>query len=278
MKPKNAILPFLRLILKDRRKLLKQLLHYTGEADKRLYFDQKYSSSAIRFVDICELLNTIDDNIESYTFLDGTSYVTDIVLLKGLCRKFTDCNYLEIGSWRGESLVNVAEVATKCVSISLSKEDIISMGMSKEIADSQRLFTNGLENLVHIEANSLTYDFEQLKEKFDVIFIDGDHTYAGVKSDTINAFKLLRNDQSVIVWHDCGVNFEMHRYEVLAAIFDGCPPHKRGNLYRVTNTLCGIYTTASLNSQVLKFPQFPTKTFSLNVKAMPFSKTGDLSS
>ncbi len=270
MKPRNAIAPFLGLIFKDRKTLLKQLLHYTTEADKRLYFQKKYQLTSLPFVDINQVLGNIDEELQSYTFLDGTSLVSDILLLKGLCRQYPHCHYMEIGSWRGESLLNVAQVAEKCVSISLSKADILAIGMSQEIADSQRLFTKGLDNVMHIEANSLTYDFRQIPDKFDVVFIDGDHTYEGVKSDTENAFRLLRNEQSVIVWHDCGTSFENNRYEVLAAILDGCPPEKRKHLYRVTNTLCGIYTTRPFESRQLSFPQFPTKIFTVQVQSSPY--------
>jgi hypothetical protein len=44
--------------------------------------------------------------------------------------------------------------------------------------------------------------FEQNKEKFDVIFIDGDHSYQQSKMDFINSLKAL-NDNGIIVMHDC---------------------------------------------------------------------------
>ena len=39
--------------------------------------------------------------------------------------------------------------------------------------------------------------------KFDLIFIDGDHTYAGVEFDTRLAYALL-NPGGVVIWHDYG--------------------------------------------------------------------------
>ena len=39
--------------------------------------------------------------------------------------------------------------------------------------------------------------------KFDLIFIDGDHTYAGVEFDTRLAYALI-NPGGVVIWHDYG--------------------------------------------------------------------------
>ena len=203
MKPKDALIPFIQLLFSDKKQLLKSLLNYTKEAHKRRYFKRKYGKKGLPFADIGQFAR-IDEKIDNYTYLDGTSRPIDIAFLMAVAKNYTDCNYLEIGSWRGESLFNVSTVSQRCTSISLSKEEMIRIGMSEKAAELQRFFSKGKNNIEHIEANSLQYDFENLKEKFDVIFIDGDHSYKGVKSDTENAFKLLRNEDSVIVWHDFG--------------------------------------------------------------------------
>lgn len=36
----------------------------------------------------------------------------------------------------------------------------------------------------------------------DMVFIDGDHSYDGVKRDTINARASLRDGEGVLIWHD----------------------------------------------------------------------------
>ncbi|MGN8224497.1 class I SAM-dependent methyltransferase [Gracilimonas sp. BCB1] len=274
MNPREAVIPFFKLLFKDQKKILKSLLNYTKEADKRLSFKNQYKQIGLPFVDLQDLVD-INESIQNYTYLNGSSRPIDIALLMALCRKYENCNYLEIGSWRGESLVNVAKVASKCTSVSLSKDDMLSMGMNKKAADLQRLFSSETPNVTHIEANSLEYDFDQLNQKFDVIFVDGDHTYKGVKSDTMNAFKLLRNEDSVIVWHDCGGGFEGYRYEVISAIMDGTPPEKRNKIYRVSNTLCGIYTNQDLTSEFTDSPQTPNKVFSIDIKMNSYSTSLD---
>lgn len=267
----KAIIPFIKLVFKDYRGLLKALLNYTKEADKKYYARNKFNlKNGLPFVDINELIPNLNEEIISYTYLDGNSRITDIALLKAICKNYVDCNYLEIGSWRGESLINVSQVAKKCTSISLSKEEIIRKGMSKRTAELQGLFTNAIANINHIEHDSFTFDFKSLNEKFDVIFIDGDHSYDGVKSDTLNAFKLLKDDRSVIIWHDCGGGYEGFRYEVISAILDGCHSEKRKNIYRISNSICGIYTQQKVNSEHLTSPQIPNKTFTVNIKSFPY--------
>ena len=65
------------------------------------------------------------------------------------------------------------------------------------------LFTGSeLENKIDvIFQNSLDFDETQYNNFFDLIFIDGGHTYSVVKSDTQKAFKML-NKNGIILWHD----------------------------------------------------------------------------
>ena len=65
------------------------------------------------------------------------------------------------------------------------------------------LFTGSeLENKIDvIFQNSLEFDETQYNNFFDLIFIDGGHTYSVVKSDTQKAFKML-NKNGIILWHD----------------------------------------------------------------------------
>lgn len=187
-----------------------------------------------------------EETVDPYTSLPGTSEPTDLALLQSICRRYKACHYLEIGSWRGESLANVARVAEKCVSISLGPQALKSQKKG-EVASSQlNLFTKNLSNVKQIEADSRTFDFRPWHGQFDVVFIDGNHGYDAVLSDTKNALKLLRNEHSVMIWHDCGHNFEDLRYEVICAIMDGIPREERQYLYRIVPSFCGIYTRESL--------------------------------
>lgn len=142
--------------------------------------------------------------VHHYTFLEGTSTVTDILLLISSASSFVGCDYLEIGSRRGESLLHVLPYCQSCYSLSLSEEELKSMKVSEEFLANEGLLVKNEPRIVCIRHNSMTFDFSTLNKKFDLIFIDGDHSYEAIYSDTKNAFTLLKNEKSVIVWHDCG--------------------------------------------------------------------------
>ena len=92
-------MPFIKLLLKDRNNLLKALLAYTKEADKKLGFKEKYGQYGLPTADIDNLVE-LDTEIQRYSYLDGTSRPIDIALIKAMVKSFPDCNYLEIGSWK----------------------------------------------------------------------------------------------------------------------------------------------------------------------------------
>jgi len=229
--------------------------------------NKTYRKDQLPTIDLIDLFTDFDEELTTYSFLEGTSLVTDLILLKKLAGRFKDCNYLEIGSWRGESIANISTNAKRCTTINLSPEEMKSMKFSKEFIDAHGYYSKNLTNITKILHNSHTYDFSNLKDKFDLIFIDGDHSYEGVLNDTKKIFNLRRDSSSIIVWHDYGYSSERVRYSTLKAILDGIPSQFHGNLYHVSNTLCAIYIdNCELNTTFIKFPSEPNKRFSIKVK------------
>ncbi|MCX6272057.1 MAG: class I SAM-dependent methyltransferase [Bacteroidetes bacterium] len=196
-------------------------------------------------------------SVEPYAFLEGGSLPTDLCLLKSLAMQIPDCRYFEIGTWRGESVANIAAVAKECVTLNLSREEIRSIGYSSEYADAHFFFCQSLPNVKIIEDNTLHFPFHEVNEKFDLVFIDGDHHYDMVRHDTEKVFSHLVHDHSIVVWHDYAHNPEMPRFEVLAAILDGMPADKRATLYHVSNTLCAIWYPKTLKGNTLQYPHKP---------------------
>ncbi|MCX8069898.1 MAG: class I SAM-dependent methyltransferase [Thermodesulfovibrionales bacterium] len=54
---------------------------------------------------------------------------------------------------------------------------------------------------MQLYGNSLNFDFISYYGQFDFVLVDDCQHYEYVKSDTYNAFKLLRRN-GIIVWHD----------------------------------------------------------------------------
>jgi predicted O-methyltransferase YrrM len=223
-------------------------------------------------VDLLDVVPGLDETITPYCFMNGSSRTVDLAFLKALARRIPRCRYLEIGTLRGESIVNVAQVAEECVSVSLSEEEMLEFGWPANYVKNNGLFLKNIPNLKRIGHNSRTFDFSTLG-KFDMIFVDGDHSYEGVVADTRTAFGLLRNDQSVIVWHDYGMEYEAPRWSVMAGILDGAPDAERSRIVHVSNTLCAMYSRTAFDSSFVVHPTLPNKVFTVRVAATPFAPT-----
>jgi hypothetical protein len=57
----------------------------------------------------------------------------DMVLLKGLAKRFPSGAYFEIGTWRGESVANIASAGIHCTTFNLSDEQMRERNISDKI-------------------------------------------------------------------------------------------------------------------------------------------------
>lgn len=215
-----------------------------------------------------ELFPDFEETVSPYAYLSGATMPIDIALLKGIARKTSAESYFEIGTWRGESVANVAAVVPQCVTLNLSRKEILALNGNERYADAHAFFSKPLDNVTHIEGNSQTFDFAPYKGKFDLVFIDGDHHYEAVKKDTQTAFELLRDDKSAIVWHDYGYDPETIRWSVLAAIWEGTPEEKRPHLYHVANTMCALYLPGDFHTETLIPHAIPNHFYEVKLKSV----------
>jgi predicted O-methyltransferase YrrM len=179
--------------------------------------------------------------IDPLTFLDGGSLPTDIALLRSLACWFSGCTYFEIGTWRGESIANIAAVAGECYTLNLSDQEMTARGIAEDYIKGHRFFSADKPNVTHLYGDSRQFDFQGLNRKFDLVFIDGDHHHDFVRHDTEQVVRHLVHEKSLIVWHDYAYHPEALRYEVMAAILDGLPPQMHARLYHVAQTKCAVY-------------------------------------
>jgi predicted O-methyltransferase YrrM len=213
-----------------------------------------------------ELFGDFSEMIDPITFLDGGSLPTDLALLKKLARRILPCSYFEIGTWRGESVANVASVAEICFTLNLSAGEMKEMGLSQSYIDQHRQYSRNIPNVRHIDGNSLTFDFQSLNRKFDLIFIDGDHHFEMVRNDTEKVFSHLIHENSVVVWHDYARNPETVRYEVLAGILRGTPPSFHQHIFHIAHTLCAVYLPGQDGGKPLNVPVEPSGSFQVDIR------------
>jgi len=224
--------------------------------------------NGLPLVHSADLFPNKENSINPYSFSDGGSLITDILLLKNAAANFNKCLFFEFGTWRGETTANVASVAKNCFTLNLSDEEMKSLNLSQDYINQIGLFSKEKENIVHLKGNSLTFNYSELNTKFDLIFIDGNHHYDYVKSDTENTFKYLSHENSIVIWHDYAYNPEKVRFPVLAGILDGTPEEKHSNLYHVKGTMCAVYIPKNIKGEKLIPQSVPDFFFEINTKTL----------
>ena len=205
------------------------------------------------------LLPAAGDSVAPFAFGGGGSLPTDLLLLRALVRRAGPAaRYFEIGTWRGESAAAVAPLAAMVATLNLSPEQLRALRLSEVYIGQHGHFSRSFPNVTHLLGDSATFDYAALPGgPFDVIFIDGDHRYQAVRTDTARVFEHLVGPRTAVVWHDAARQPGQPRWEVLAGILDGLPAQLPGQLYAVSHTLCALYvpnTRPSASAEALPTP------------------------
>jgi len=244
---------------------LANLIIETPQEYKKKVIAKYGMPNGLKQLDLGVLFPNFSESLSTYAFLDGSSLPIDLAVLKSLARTYEVQDYLEIGTWRGESVANIAEVVPNCFTLNLPDEVLLANGAQKDYVNSHRFFSKELSNVKHLFGHSHDFDFNTLNTKFDMIFIDGDHHYEAVKKDTERMLDLLKTNNSIIVWHDYALSPETIRWDVMLGILDGLPKEKYDKLYHISNTLCAVYINEDFPSHALRPYALPNKKFHIDL-------------
>lgn len=124
-------------------------------------------------------------------------------------RPVSEMSLLEIGSYTGESTTIFASRFKEVVSIDPFMDDYDPNDEACKFAPFEKVYqkfkerTSSFKNIKHIRKTS-DEAFPKLKTKFDVVYIDGLHTYEQVVKDINNSQKVL-NASGFISGHDYSV-------------------------------------------------------------------------
>ena len=232
----------------------------------QIFIQKKYGlTGGLPVIELDRLIKNKSISLGPMTFLDGGSLPTDMMLLASLAEGIKDCHYFEIGTWRGESVAAIASRASSCFSLCLTDDEMRALGMHEKSIESHMMFSKDLENVTQLRGDSRTFDFASVKKKFDLVFIDGNHHYDCIISDTRSVFKHLVKEDGIVVWHDYGFHPDQVRFEVMAAILEGVGPDRAGKVYHVAHTKCAIYTGHTLQSSQVEFPVIPSEYYNLSI-------------
>lgn len=217
-------------------------------------------------ISLQQLFPNFDGKLDKVAFLDGGSMVTDLLLLKNACLQFEQCKYFEIGTWRGESVINLVHSAQDLNTLDLAPADYKKFNLPDGYEQAHAYFIKNEPRVKQHFGDSKRFGFAALNQKYDVVFIDGNHHYDYVVADTKNVFQHLLHENSIVIWHDYGFSPEKIRYEILNAILEATPTDKQQFIYQVENTMCAIYIPQKLDTKTLKMYENPRQTYSIEIK------------
>lgn len=195
-----------------------------------------------RTIDLGQLfLLTKELSCKELTFLCGGSLVLDYLFLKQVAILCKCKSFLEIGTYIGESINNMAACCEELYSVTAPPDAPFSMRnwcQKYNLPDySERLAYS--EKIKHFYTDSKTFDFSSVGDKVDLYFIDGDHSYEGVPQDTQNVFA-NKKQSAIVVWHDFKCSRNEYNTPVIQGVSDAIG-EEFSKVYVTDNNLCGIY-------------------------------------
>ncbi|MDD1778625.1 MAG: class I SAM-dependent methyltransferase [Candidatus Helarchaeota archaeon] len=184
------------------------------------------------------------------TDVEGVT-LTELSLLSWIAKKIRPLTIFEFGTSDGRTTVNFALNTSdncKIYTLDLPEDDRLlfhnqlkekfgeknfSIPFKKNVG---KYFINHpmSDKIIQIFGDSREVNYAQYFGKIDLIFIDANHDYECVKSDTQNAFKML-SDKGTIVWHDYPNWDGVCKY--IDELFIGGLP-----LFRIQDTRLACYT------------------------------------
>jgi len=142
--------------------------------------------------------------------LSCLSKVSDNIFEFGTCSG-KNTMLMALNSKENSRIVSLTLNQNQSKKLSLDKKDNnISIRNIVNESNYEKFFFSGKEVEEKIEVifiDSREFDTDKYLRKFDLIFIDGGHTYSVVKSDSEKAFEML-SSKGVIIWHDYVVGKE----------------------------------------------------------------------
>lgn len=153
--------------------------------------------------------------------------------LDELCEKFIDKNstILEIGCYNG--------ISTSLLCYYAKEVDAVDIKISKKLSD----LRNQVDNLTLHEQHSLNYFKEAISrnKKYDLIYLDGDHSYNAVKNEILLARQILKPN-GILSGHDMVEGNKRLNNGVLKAVYEVYPEIEKGDirLYRFSDSSWAI--------------------------------------
>lgn len=127
----------------------------------------------------------------------------ELLTLAGICRYLSPRSIFEIGTFKGSTAfvmaMNTPDDA-KIRTLDLEPVPLEIAGRPFTVGELYRGSPFEFK-ISQLYADSALFDFEPFSRSSDLVFIDGNHNYEHVQTDSQNAFRILRPG-GVILWDD----------------------------------------------------------------------------
>jgi len=151
---------------------------------------------------------------------DGNITPVELGVINAICATYKPEKIFEIGTFDGRTTLNMAvntdaeiftldlpegqETAFETVAedIPYLKKPVSHIGRRFQSAAGDDL--PSVNRITQLYGDSATFDYSPWLGAMGLVFVDGSHTYEYVINDTDAAFRLLRPEGGIILWHDYG--------------------------------------------------------------------------
>lgn len=180
--------------------------------------------------------NSVSKLEKMTAFFDTIYFDTRNEMMRYVCNQLKNPKIVEIGTFRGEFL---DYMATHCKYESIDAVDVFDGITCSGDADGNNVVHydtrlsflqlcekyKPMPNIRINKADSKTFLQSQNNDTFDIIYIDGDHSYTGVKSDLFHAYAKIKH-KGYIMGHDYEMNMRkahtVYSFGVKQAVDEFC--------------------------------------------------------
>jgi hypothetical protein len=195
---------------------VKDLAEYSGlyamikKYGEHSHFNNLHHQTRIREVNLSQVFGSEIDKIEApYGTVNettGKANQAELFIVNVLARHRKARNIFEFGTFTGRSTYYFTHATPETRVTTLD----LPPGPGRTIPDVGLYFINSdrEDRITQLLTDSRKFDPTPYEKKMDFIFVDGDHSYEGVKNDTEKAFKMLAPG-GAILWHDYGASSDL---------------------------------------------------------------------
>lgn len=124
----------------------------------------------------------------------GDTVPHTMILLSSLSKNKT---VFEFGTFRGQTTYNLSKTATEVYTFDFG--DNISGEGYPEYEVGEVYKKNNATNVIQLVGDSMIYDFSELNNKFDIIWLDAGHSYEACKKDFETSLQIMKQNTTTII-------------------------------------------------------------------------------